>query len=313
MVEFGYAQKLWRQGYQIVTELLRHGRWWSKVIYRAIHATSQPETALLAAAIGYFTLFSLFPLTLLSVAVASFWVDPAWAENEVVTQLEFVAPAIGDLLGANISGLIRNRGPVSGIALGILLWSGSNIFNQLTRALDAMWGVPRKRSLIRRRGFAMLLAMSLSAILLVIFIAEGTIGTIVNSFIPDELEQYRPYTNQLWASFVSIGLFIALYYLLPHVSLTWRQVVPGAILAGLTWEVAKRGFLIFISAYLVRSNLVYGSVSIIIIFLLWVYVSTMIFMFGGYLNFEYTQQKEKEERKAKKEKRKKWVELESEV
>lgn len=294
MVESSYAQRLWRFGYQLVVDLAHHSRWWITIIYRAIRATSEPETALVAAAIGYFTLFSLFPLMLLSVAVASFWVEPTWVESEIVTQLEFIVPAIGDMLGANISGIIRNRGPVTGIALVILLWSGSNIFNQLTRALDGMWGVPRKRSFIRRRGFAMLLALSLSTVLLIIFIAEGTIGTIVNSFIPDDLQQYRPYTNQLWAGFVSVGLFAALYFLLPHVSLTWRQVLPGAVLAGLTWEVAKRGFLIFISLYLTRSNLVYGSVSIIIIFLTWVYFSTLIFMFGGYLNYEYTRQKEKE-------------------
>ncbi|MEM7330844.1 MAG: YihY/virulence factor BrkB family protein, partial [Chloroflexota bacterium] len=194
-----------------------------------------------------------------------------------------------------ISGIIRNRAPVTGIALGILLWSGSNIFNQLTRALDGMWGVPRKRSFLRRRGFAMLMALSLSFVLLIVFIAEGTIGAIVNSFIPDDLQQYRPYTVQLWAGFVSIGLFGVMYYLLPHVPFTWRQIAPGAVLGGLAWELGKRGFLIFINLYLTRSNLVYGSVSIIIIFLIWVYVTTMIFMFGAYLNYEYTKQKESEQ------------------
>lgn len=291
MVEFGNAQRLWQQGYQLVVSLFNHVQWWIKIIYRAIRKTMAPQTALLAAAIGYFTLFSLFPLTLLSVAVASFWVDPSWAESEVVTQLEFVVPAIGDLLGANISGIIRNRGPITGVALVILLWSGSNIFNQLTRALDGMWGVSHKRSFLRRRGFAMLLALSLSTILLIIFFAEGTIGTIANSFIPDELDQYRPYTTQLWAGAVSVALFCVLYFVLPHVSLSWRQIVPGGVLAGVVWEVAKRGFLVFIGQYLTRSNLVYGSVSIIIIFLTWVYFSTLIFMFGAYLNFEYTQQK----------------------
>ncbi len=299
MVESSQVQKIWRQSYLWLLYLAQHSQWWFKVLFRAIRNTFEPETALVAAAIGYFTLFSLFPLTLLSVAVASFWVDPSWVESEVVTQLEFIVPAISDLLGANISGIIRNRAPVTGIALGILLWSGSNIFTQLTRALDGMWGVPRKRSFIRRRGFAMLMALSLSFALLIIFIAEGTIGAIVNSFIPDDLEQYRPYTVQLWSGFVSVGLFGVLYYLLPHVPLGWRQVVPGAVLGGLVWEGAKRGFLIFINLYLTRSNLVYGSVSIIIIFLLWVYITTMIFMFGAYLNHEYTKQKDAEQSSGK--------------
>lgn len=294
MVEFGYAQQLIRQSYKYAVEMGQHTKWWVKIIFRAIRKAAERDAALTAAAIGYFTLFSLFPLVLLTVATVSFWVEPTWAESEVVTQLEFIMPALSELLGANILGIIRNRGPITGFALIILLWSGSNIFNQLTRALNQMWGVDKERSFWRRRGFAMLIALSLSSLLLVIFFAEGTIGAIINSFIPDELDQYRPYTNQLWAAFISMGLFGALYYLLPNISLTWRQVFPGAILAGLAWEMAKRGFVIFIETFLSRSNLVYGSVSIIIVFLTWVYLSTLIFLFGAYLNVEYTRQKQQE-------------------
>lgn len=295
MVEYSYAEKLKELGYKTAVEATSHLQWWGRVIYRALFHTFQPETAQVAAAIGYFTLFSLFPLTLLTVAVASFWVDPSWAQSEVVTQLEFIVPALGDLLGGNLRTIIRNRGAVTGLALIISLWSGSNIFNQLTRALDAMWGVPRKRSFIRRRGLAMLLALSLSFLLLVLFFVEGTVGTIVNSFIPDELEQYRPYTTELWATFVGMGLFAFLYYLLPHVRLGWRQVIPGAILGGLVWEIAKRIALLGIGLLLSRFNLVYGSLSIVISFLAWVYVTTLIFLFGGYVNLEYTRQKEAEE------------------
>lgn len=287
-------ERMWQQAYHILGEVIHHLQWWGMVFVKAIRSAIAPETALIAASIAYFTLFSLFPLLLLTVAIASLWFDPLWAESELVTQLEFVAPALGDLLGSNIEQIVMNRGPISWFASLILLWSGSNIFNMLTRAMDRVWAVDQTRSVWRRRGLAMLIALSISFLFLAIYFAEGTVFTILNSLVPKWWEPLRPFTTQLWAAFVSVALFTLLYMLLPHIKLTWKQVLPGAVVAGLVWEVAKRAFLTFIGTYLSRSNLVYGSVTTIIVFLTWTYMSAIIFMFGSYLNVEYDRRKKEE-------------------
>jgi len=288
------SNRIRREGHRSLVWLNGHIRWWGGVIVRALQAAIAPETALTAASIGYFTLFSLFPLMLLMVAIASVWVDPLWAESEIVTQLEFVAPALGDLLGANMERVVMNRGPISWFAAAILLWSGSNIFNMLTRAMDRIWEVEKSRSPWRHRGLALLIALSVSFILMVAFFAEGAVLTIFNSLWPNELEPLRPLTTQLWAALISVALFDLLYVLLPHISITWRDVLPGAVISGVIWEVAKHGFLTIIGTYLSRSNLVYGSVTTIIVFLTWTYVSSIIFLFGSYINVEYVRRKEEE-------------------
>ncbi len=79
-------------------------------------------------------------------------------------------------------------------------------------------------------------------------------------------------------------LFTLLYYFIPHVKVGWREVLPGAILAGILWQLAKQVFLYFIGNYLSRSNLIYGSVGTIIAFLTWTYISSLILLFGAYLN-----------------------------
>lgn len=248
-----------------------------------------PESALTAAAISYFTLFSLFPFMLLTVAIGSIWIDPMLAESEAVTQLEFVAPALGDLLGTNIERIVRARGSITSFAVITLLWSASNIFNVLTRAADKIWNVDEKRPSWRRRGLAMLIALTISGLLLAASFAESTIWTIVNSLLPDEIKRIRPYTDRFWAVFLSVALLATLYYLLPHRKLTWQQVMPGAIVSGFFWEIAKQGFLYFVASYLSRSNLVYGSFATLTVFLTWVYLSSLIFIFGAYLNVKYQQ------------------------
>jgi membrane protein len=71
--------------------------------------------------------------------------------------------------------------------------------------------------------------------------------------------------------------------------------LPGAVGAGLLWEFAKKAFLYFVSSYISASNLVYGSVTAMIAFLVWAYLSGLIFLFGAYLSVSYHQRKQQQE------------------
>ncbi len=256
---------------------------------QAVRATLAPESNLIGTSIGYYTLFSLFPLTLLVVAIASLWVDPLLAESEIVQRMEFVAPALGELLGANLERIVAARGSVTSFATLMLLWSGSNIFNVLTRAIDKIWGadIEQRGAVWRHRGLGILMVLGFTAVVLVALLAEGVLLTIWSSMLPPEMDGLRPLTNRLWAVSVSVAVFGLLYYFLPHVKFAWREVLPGAILAGLLWDGAKRLFLAFVGTYLSRSNLVYGSVAAITAFMTWAYLSSIIFLFGGHLNVLY--------------------------
>ncbi|MFQ5400309.1 MAG: YihY/virulence factor BrkB family protein [Anaerolineae bacterium] len=274
---------------RILTRLAWQVRRWIVLLLKAARAAMEHEASLTAASIGYYTLFSLFPLTLLTVALASLWLDPLLAEGEIITQLEFAAPALGNLLGDNIEQIVRTRGPVSGLASLTLLWSASNIFNVLTRTMDSIWGVSEQRSAWRHRGLAILMALVISSLMLMALFTEGTVLTILNSLLPENYQQFRSFTDPFWTASLSVLLFAMLYHFLPHIDTTWREVLPGAICAGLLWELAKRAFMSFIAAYLSRSNLVYGSMATITAFLTWTYLSSRIFLFGAHLNVCYAQ------------------------
>jgi membrane protein len=92
--------------------------------------------------------------------------------------------------------------------------------------------------------------------------------------------------------------FIVLYVMLPHGASTWREILPGAIVACLLWELAKKAFLFFVSTYISVSNLVYGSVAAIIAFLIGAYLSGLIFLFGAFLSASYYQQKQQQQKVA---------------
>jgi uncharacterized BrkB/YihY/UPF0761 family membrane protein len=79
--------------------------------------------------------------------------------------------------------------------------------------------------------------------------------------------------------------------MLLHGASTWRVILPGALAAGFLWELAKKAFLSLVATYISVSNMVYGSVAAMIAFLVWAYLSGLIFLFGAYLSVAYFQLK----------------------
>jgi membrane protein len=250
------------------------------------------KNSLIAAAIAYFTLFSMFPLILLSVAIASnfFDPDPLLAGAEIIERLEFVVPGLGDLLGSNLEQIVQARGAVTGLSALILIWSASSVFYVLTRALDDIWQSSKKgRSLWKHRALAILLTIALAILLWIASFAWSVLLPIVNQLTPEGLIRVTPFIGQLVSALASVLLFALLYYMLPHARPDWRDVLVGASIAGLFWELAKRIFLQLATTSLTNTNLVYGSMATIIAFLGWVYASSLILLYGAHVAVRYRQ------------------------
>jgi len=252
----------------------------------------KPKSAITAAAIAYFALFSLFPITLLSISIASFSLGSLMDQQLIVEKLEFIAPALGQLLGQNINEIIQARGPVSSIALMGLIWSASTIFYTLTHTLNEIWGNKRNRPVWKRRGLAIIFVLTFVGPAL--FLASFASSMIANlrTWLPDQFIPIGDVLSIVVAILLDVALFMVLYILLPHGASTWREILPGAISAGLLWELAKKVFLFFVSTYISVSNLVYGSVAAMIAFLVWAYVSGLIFLFGAFLSVSFYQLKQ---------------------
>ena len=263
------------------------------VLYNTVNKTLMPDTAIMASAIAYISLFSLFPLILLSISLASFSFGFAMMDqHETIKQLEFVAPALGQLLGQNIDQVIRTRGPVTGFALLSLIWSASTIFYTLTHTLNGIWNVEQRHSSWRIRGVAILFVLVFIGPTLFLISLAGSVIANIRFWLPDLILPFGYGISLLLTLLLDVLLFMILYMILPHGSASWREVLPGASGAGLLWEFAKRTFLSFISTYISITNLVYGTVATIIAFLLWAYISSLIFIFGAYLSVSYWQLKQ---------------------
>ena len=280
-------------GWQVPME--KHFIIWKKAFKESISLNS----VLAAAGMAYFALFSFFPIILLIVAIASLRFDPLWVESELIIRLEFVIPGISQLLGNNLAKLVAARGSVTTTAMLLLAWSGSTLYSMIARILDSIWSGADVRPGLRYRGFALLFVGATAFIVLPLLIIGTWAAPLARNLLPFQSFFLSPIMTLLYSLLVSVLLFALLYRFLPHAGPRWRDVWIGALSAGLVWEIAKKGFVAYIANFLSGSNLVYGSVSTIIAFLMWVHLSGLIFFFGAYLGKGYSLDGQEERRKEK--------------
>jgi membrane protein len=267
---------------------------WIGMLASAAKETLHPDTAITAAAIAYFALLSIFPITLLSISIASLSLGPSMDRQFIIQRLEFIAPSLRQLLGQNIDEIIEARGQVTAVALIGLIWSASTIFYTFTHILNKIWGLKQRRAVWKRRGLAILFVLVFAGPTLFLASFAGSMLAHLRTLLPDQIISMGAGISLAVAVLLDVALFMTLYIMLPHGTSTWREILPGAIGAGFLWELAKKAFLFFVSSYISVSNLVYGSVAAIIVFLVWAYLSALIFLFGAYLNVAYSQLKQQQ-------------------
>ena len=260
---------------------------WFLLFFEALRDMLSFKSSLYAAATAYFTLYSIFPLILLTVGLSTIWFQPYLDSQTILEQFEFIVPALDELLGQNLDQLFDARRAITRLSAIILIWSASSIVYMLTRAMDAIWEEVMVRPAWRHRALAIIFTIGISILLMIGSFAWSVVVPILDQAMPARLIDVAAYVGIVGSALLSATVFTLLYKMLPHARLEWSDVMLGAVLAGVLWEVAKHGFLFFVTNYLTLSNLIYGSMTAIIAFLTWAYISMLIFLYGAHVNVHY--------------------------
>ena len=255
------------------------------LILRALEKSKEDHAKDMAASMAYFSFFSLFPLLVGVIAGASLFLDRAEIQSRLDQMLADEFPGSAEFLRTNIRALIALRG-AAGIAsvLG-LFWSASKMFGALSRGINLALGIPRGHPfyLSRLRYFGMTIGVSL-----LLFIAVG-ISTALDVVTQFDLTKFGlDSTASDWlgghvASFLFIFATIALLYaIVPYERPAWRELLLGSVVAALLFELGKALFVLYLDK--VRGlEAVYGSLSSVIVLMLWLYFSARVLLFGAEL------------------------------
>lgn len=247
----------------------------------------------LAAALAYYTVFSLAPLLIIVIGVIGLVYGSDEARQQLVGQLEqWVGEDTAGLVSTMIERTAQTGGGVLATLLGIatLLLGATTVFAQLQMAMNEIWDVAADRSggiwhllLMRLQGLGVVLVLGF--LLLVSFVLQAAMNVIVSNFagILPGAEWLWYVLNLLLTLALVAVVFAGIFKVLPDVELRWRDVWRGAILTAILFKIGE----VLIGIYLGTSGAssAFGAAGSLVVLLLWIYFSAQILLFG----VEYTQ------------------------
>ena len=243
-----------------------------------------------AGALAFYTLFSMAPLLVLSVAIAGAVLGEEAARGELAAQIGgFIGPQAAEAVqGAVRESRLSETGMLPAIlGIGALLMGATTVFAQLQAALNELWGVASKPTRGTVVGFLWTRLVSLGVVLVIGFLLlTSLILSAVVAAVVAYAEHLVPVPPVLVAAadlvltlaLVTI-LFAMIYRILPDVRLAWRDVWQGAFVTALLFLAGQS----LISLYLTRfaPTSAYGAAGSLVLVLMWVYYSSLILFFGA--------------------------------
>ena len=252
-----------------------------------------------AAAFAYYALFSLFPFFALLLTTGSSFFD----SQTVVHTLERFFPIGGDeqkLIWKTVGMLERSRSSVGIVSFLILVWSSLKFFQALVRGVNRAWHMveipwwqlPLKNLLmIAVVTSALLIGLVAPAILQAARKILVFFGDFVKSHVPglniDLIGLIFEGSRYVISGGVLFYSFSLLYMLAPRGRVTFRQVWFPALLVTLTLHAFQNAFVNYLPRF-VNYNAIYGTVGVLMLLLLWVYVSGIAIILGACLCAEAT-------------------------
>lgn len=243
-----------------------------------------------SASLAYYTVFSIAPLLVIVSALFGVFFGKEAMEGQVYQQLNHL---VGSLAALQIQETIKNihlnsnNYLASLVSIVILFIGATSIFGEIQDSLNKIWGLRIKTKrvwwkLILTRLLSFSLILSIGAIMIVSLV----LNALVNAFgalIAKYLENYSVYfieiTEAVFTFFITGFLFSLVFKILPDAKIKWKDVLLGGFVTAVFFTLGKLG----IGYYLGKSNLstLYGAAGSIIIFMVWVYYSSIILYLGA--------------------------------
>lgn len=264
--------------------------WWT-IIKNTWSETHADNVSIVAAGVAFFTLLAIFPLITACLSLYGYFADPSEVQG-LLNNVNSVLPADAwEILNRQITAVITapNAGLGLGIAIGLLiaLWSAGAGIRAIMRAMNIAYGERETRNLAT--FYAIAASMTLSMIIFVWVALAIIIGVPAVLHLLKLDDAISAFSRALpWVLLVSMFGFASgvLYRFGPsRRPAKKRWVFPGIVFTTLTWLLISFGFSKFVGAF-GNYNAIYGSLSAVIILLIWFWLTAFTVIVGAELNAE---------------------------
>lgn len=238
-----------------------------------------------AASIAFFFFLSVVPMLIMICTIIPF--TPLTEENLVELVTDFLPDQVDTLAESLISEVYDKSAGILSFAIIATIWSAAKGVMALMRGLNAINGVEEKRNYFVVRAIASFYTLVMLVVVILslfVMVFGDQLVTLALHRIPQlqKLVSFAMNFRFLFVWAVLSVLFAAVYAYVPDKKLSFREQIPGAVFSAVVWSI----FSWFFSYYVTYGNSygIYGSLSIIIIVLLWMYFCMYIIMIGAYIN-----------------------------
>lgn len=263
------------------------------IVKETLQQWSADNATRLAAALAYYTIFSMAPLVIILVAMVGFFYGRQAVTGQIVSQIadftndistaEFIQSLIRDVASPGTSLL------ATGIGLIGLLFGATGVFHELKSAINTIWNIEDQNNGIRSVVMNRLIAIAmvpLSGLLLLLSLIANTVLNAAmawfNTFSP-QMAAISQAANFLFFLVLTALIFALIYRYLPDTEVAWGDVWIGAWATAVLFSIGRVLISIYLSLSTIQST--YGAAGSLMVTLLWIYYSAQIFFLGA----EFTQ------------------------
>ena len=242
---------------------------------------------LLAAALSFYVLLSVFPLLLVAVSAAAYFLggrEPAlrevlkFAEQYTAAgTLRFVEDALREVIAA--------RGVIGGLGVFGLVWSASQALVTMEEAINAAWDAPA-RGFLKARAFALGMLLLIGVLFATSFAATSAVALAADVPLLGRIITggVKPLLGYLLPLLISSVLFAMIYRWFPNARMEWRPALIAGAVTGVLFETAKIGFAFYLGNF-ADFGAIYGPVGGVVALITWIYYSSFVALLGAELAY----------------------------
>jgi membrane protein len=291
-------------------EIFHRQFWWQQlrgmweVIGETWVACDKDEVLGRSAQLGFYFMLALFPALLGVKALVGMLPEQVLLPT-LMLYAEKVLPEESLVLVERYVGqMIQGSGDrVFYLSLLGSLWAASWGMMAIINSLNVVYGVQETRPLWKVGGIAVLLTLGAAIFVitsLILILAGEQVIRWIGDFVGKDEVGVTFYWSLLQWPIIVLIMLVALnliYYFAPNTNHEWQWIKPGSILAVCLWVILSLGLKYYVENF-VDYNPIYGSITGVIILMMWLYVSGLALLLGGELNYTL---KKRQRRKAQQE------------
>ena len=252
----------------------------SAFVYGVVKKFGEDRAGQQAALLAYYGFFSLFPLLLVGVTLLGILLrnDPD-LQRKLLDSALTQFPIIGEEIRKNVHGLAKAG---AGLLIGIAgaLWGGLGGLKALQNAMDHVWDIPvRRQANTIRQVLRALMMLGVLIVFAAVSTGLSSLGSVTQS-----LGVIGRTLTLLLGAVVNVSIFLIIFKLMTVANVTWLDVVPGALVAGIGWSALQTVGNVLVERQLANASELYGFFGIVLGLLSWMYLGAQLTLYAAEIN-----------------------------